>query len=145
MKKTIFGLCVLIVFLLLAAGCGKKESLNKGRLRGNVSTMVPGETDIITKINKARVTVVEAGLFDDTDDSGSYFISGITPGSYTVEADYTPGMMPDGFGAWAGGCELNGETEDCDWDWEDPNVIAVSNVTITAGVTTTLDFILFGY
>lgn len=151
MKKIVFGLCIMALFIVMVAGCGKskpQDDATKGKLKGNVSTLVNvfgTEELIITKINKARVTVVEAGLYDDTDSSGNYFIPGITPGSYTVVANYAPGTnLPDYFW-YSGGYELNGEDEVRDYGGEDPNVISVSNVTITAGVTTTLDFILYGY
>ena len=106
--------------------------------------MEPEDPNIITKINKARVKIDGTGLFDDTDDSGNYFIPGITPGSYTVIADYTNGTNLPNVAYYSGNSKLDGEDKDNDWDWNS-TVISVRYVTITAGVTTTLDFILFGY
>jgi 2',3'-cyclic-nucleotide 2'-phosphodiesterase (5'-nucleotidase family) len=149
MKKWLIILSILMVALsLLLAGCSTDSGgpTGTGVLKGNVSYYDLIQT-ITTNANFASVSMTGTGLpsrSTHSDNSGNYLISNIVPGSYTVVADYSSVTNPISFPVltWKF-YEINNATQTQDTSATD--TISVSNVTITDGTTTNLDFQLQGY
>ncbi len=89
--KSLFLLCLPILFLLLCSGCDGEDSPVTGAVAGTVyttaassDTSANGEPDALPG---ATVSIQSLGISTTSDEDGNFTLTGIAPGTYTLACE----------------------------------------------------------